>query len=57
MHEQVISDQNTNFALSLGYDGNLLAWNFNQSSTFNPNAVYSPVCTFMGHQAAVLECK
>jgi len=53
---KVISDQNTNFAMSLGYDGNLLAWNFNQSSTFNPNAVYAPVCTFMGHQAPILEC-
>ena len=55
--EQVISDKNTNFALSLGYDGNLLAWNFNSSATWNPNAVYAPACTFMGHQAPILECE
>lgn len=54
---QVIADKNTNFALSLGYDGNLLGWNFGGSSTWNPGAVHSPACTFMGHQAAVLECE
>lgn len=53
---KVISDKNYNFAISLGYDGNLLAWNFGNSTSFNPNAVYSPVCTFMGHKAPILEC-